>query len=72
MTKDEVLEDLAQILVGLGVPGTVGGARVLGEAYEPWRQLKRQVSARAGTSWPTQEQYEAFLSEILNLKEEGS
>ena len=72
MGRDEILESLAQILAGLQLPISQRDLSLaLGAAAEPYLEIRRHVAARAGNAWPTQDDFEAFLTESLELRQEA-
>ena len=67
MTRDELIQDLAQVLEGLQVP--ISLAMPLGVAIEPWRRLHDEL---IGFGWAGSEQYHTALREALKCEQEAA
>lgn len=64
MDKDELIQELAKVLSGLQVPMSLGGASMLGTAYDPVIKIRDIKEFPWG--WATADEIAAFLTARLS------
>ena len=64
MTKDEFIEQVAELVAGLQAPVSLMPHAALGAAYEPWSRLYTQ--ANGGFGWINADDCRAAFKKILD------
>jgi hypothetical protein len=64
MTREEFIEQVAELVAGLQVPVSMMPKQMFGAAYDPWSKLLTEVT---GFGWTTPAACREAFAEIMNV-----